>query len=69
MKTILVILLIVLLAAWLVFVKAPEAKCASVAKDRNATYSFSAVRGCEIHTRHMTWLLTPDYLRNYQMEP
>ena len=68
MKTILFILFLVLVA-WFVFVKGPEAKCASIAKDYHAAYSFSAVRGCEIRTRHMTWLLTPDYLRNYQVEP
>lgn len=68
MKAIL-ILLVIVLVGYIWFVALPEAKCAGIAQDRNAAYSFSAVRGCELHVGNLTWLLTPSYLREYQREP
>lgn len=63
------ILLVILLAGYVIFVALPQAKCAGIARDMNGSYSFSPVRGCEIHAGDLTWLMTPDYLRNYQMKP
>lgn len=61
-----IFVLVIVLAGYVWFVALPQAKCAGIAQDRNAAYSFSAVRGCEIHAGNLTWLLTPDYLRSYE---
>jgi len=67
MKLILILLVIVMAGcAW--FVVLPQAKCAGIARDMNAAYSFSAVRGCMLQYGKTTWLLTPNYLRTYQQE-
>lgn len=63
------IILVILLAGYVWFVALPQAKCAGIAREMNAGYSFSATRGCEIHAGKLTWLMTPDYLRAYQREP
>ena len=61
-----IFVLVIVLVGYVWFVALPEAKCAGIAQDRNGTYVFSAVRGCEIHAGDLTWLLTPGYLRSYE---
>lgn len=61
-----IFVLVIVLASYAWFVALPHAKCAGIARDANAAYSFSAVRGCEIHAGKLTWLMTPSYLRSYE---
>jgi len=62
----LLLFVVIVLAGYVWFVGMPKAKCAGIAHDRNAAYSFSAARGCEIRGNNLTWLLTPNYLRSYE---
>jgi hypothetical protein len=61
-----IVVLVIVLAGFAWFVALPQAKCAGIARDMNASYSFSAARGCEIHAGDLTWLMTPKYLMEYQ---
>jgi hypothetical protein len=44
-------------------------KCARLAYDRQASYSFSSFNGCTIRTADGTWMLSRGYLRRYQYIP
>lgn len=61
--------LLVLFALYMSLVKLPEMKCVRLAHTIQATYYFSATRGCQLVLENNSWLLTPGYLRRYQIKP